>query len=148
MYFKLKKGANYYIDINVLDNHKKTIYSHNLFTNKESINSRQNFLVYNPRQEVLFNSYYKPDDVVYLQSFRNKEKLYEVDYFKSKFKLALPPFSTEQMQRFSYKPDSTFSVYEKNGLIEYVFDDRINYDDVEVDYDFIVDIKYIQDYFK
>lgn len=118
LYFKLKKGSNYYIDINVLDNYKKTIYNHNLFTNKESINSRQNFLVYNPRQEVLFNSYYKPDDVVYLQSFRNKEKLYEVDYFKSKFKLALPPFSTEQMQRFSYKPDSTFSVYEKNGLIE------------------------------
>jgi GWxTD domain-containing protein len=118
VFFKLKKGLNYYMDINVIDNHKKTIYNHSLFTNKESINSRQNFLVYNPRQEVLFNSYYKPDDVVYLQSFRNKEKLYEVDYFKSNFKLALPPFSIEQMQHFSYKPDSTFSVYEKNGLIE------------------------------
>jgi GWxTD domain-containing protein len=118
VYFKLKKELNYYIDINVIDKHKKTIYNHSLFTNKESINSRQNFLVYNPRQEVLFNSYYKPDDVVYLQSYRNKEKLYEVDYFKSNFKLALPPFSIDQMQHFSYKPDSTFSVYEKNGLIE------------------------------
>ena len=45
LYFKLKKGSNYYIDINVLDNYKKTIYNHNLFTNKESINSRQNFYI-------------------------------------------------------------------------------------------------------
>lgn len=118
IYFKLKKDHNYYIDINVIDNHKKTIYHHNLYSNKESVNSRQNFLVYNSRQEVLFNSYYKPDDVVYIQSFRNKEKLYEVDFFKANFRLALPPFSVEPMQHFSYKPDSTFSVYEKNGLIE------------------------------
>ncbi|MFN8116522.1 MAG: GWxTD domain-containing protein [Bacteroidia bacterium] len=118
IYFKLKKDHNYYIDINVIDNHKKTIYHHNLYSNKESVNSRQNFLVYNSRQEVLFNSYYKPDDVVYIQSFRNKEKLYEVDFFEANFRLALPPFSVEPMQHFSYKPDSTFSVYEKNGLIE------------------------------
>lgn len=118
VFFKLKKSLNYYIEINVIDNHKKMIYQHNLYSNKESTNSRQNFLVYNPRQEVLFNSYYKPDDVVYLQSARNKEKLYEVDFFKANFKLALPPFSLEQMQHFSYKPDSTFSVYEKNGLVE------------------------------
>ena len=118
VYFKLKKDHNYYIDINVIDNHKKTIYHHNLYSNKESVNSRQNFLVYNSRQEVLLNSFYKPDDVVYIQSFRNKEKLYEVDFFKANFRLALPPFSVEPMQHFSYKPDSTFSVYEKNGLIE------------------------------
>jgi GWxTD domain-containing protein len=118
VFFKLKKSFNYYVEINVIDNHKKIFYQHNLYSNKESPNSRQNFLVYNPRQEVLFNSYYKPDDVVYLQSARNKEKLYEVDFFKANFKLALPPFSLEQMQHFSYKPDSTFSVYEKNGLVE------------------------------
>lgn len=118
IFFKLREGFNYYIEINVLDNHKKTIYSHNLYTHKENSNSRQNFLVYNSLQEVLFNSYYKPEDVVYLQSFRNREKLFEVDYFKANFKLALPPFSTEQMPHFSYKPDSTFSVYEKNGLTE------------------------------
>ncbi len=118
VFFKLKKSFNYYVEINVIDNHKKIFYQHNLYSNKESPNSRQNFLVYNPRQEVLFNSYYKPDDVVYLQSARNKEKLYEVDFFKANFKIALPPFSLEQMQHFSYKPDSTFSVYEKNGLVE------------------------------
>ncbi len=33
-----------------------------------------------------------------------------------------------------------------NGLVKYIMDNRINYDDVQADYDYIVDIKYIQDY--
>ena len=33
-----------------------------------------------------------------------------------------------------------------NGLVKYIMDNRINYDDVQVDYDYIIDIKYIQDY--
>ena len=116
--FSLKKGTNYYIDIEVIDIHKKTIYTHNIYSNKTTIESRQNFLVTNSRSEVLFSSYYKPDEVIYVQSNRNNEKLYEVDYFKPNFKLALPPFSAVQMQHFSYKPDSTFSVYQTNSKVE------------------------------
>lgn len=115
---KLKKGFNYYIDIDVIDVNKKTIYTSSEFSNKYSNASRQNFLMTNSRNEVLFSSYYKPDDVVYLQSFTNKEKLFEVDYFKPNFKLALPPFSMEHMSHFSYKPDSTFSIYETNNKFE------------------------------
>lgn len=118
VFFKLNKGFNYYLDIDVIDVHKKTIYTHNLYSNKTTNETRQNFLIANSRNDVLFSSYYKPDDVVYIQSNRNKEKLYEVDYFKPNFKLALPPFSMDQMQHFSYKPDSTFSVYAKEDKIE------------------------------
>lgn len=116
--FKLKKGSNYYIDVNVIDNNKKIIYTHSEYSNKTSIETRQNFLITNARDEVLFSSYYKPNDVVYAQSERNKEKLYEVDYFKSNFRLAPPPFSTEPMQHFSYKPDSVFSLYLKHEKLE------------------------------
>lgn len=116
--FKLKKGLNYYIDVNVIDNNKKIIYTHSEYSNKTSIETRQNFLITNARDEVLFSSYYKPNDVVYAQSERNKEKLYEVDYFKSNFRLAPPPFSTEPMQHFSYKPDSVFSLYLKHEKLE------------------------------
>lgn len=116
--FKLKSGSNYYIDINVIDINKKTIYTHSEYSNKTSIATRQNFLMTNARDEVLFSSYYKPNEIVYAQSTRNKEKLYEVDYFKSNFRLAPPPFSTEPMQHFSYKPDSVFSLYLKREKIE------------------------------
>lgn len=122
--FKLKSGSNYYVDVNVFDVNKKMEYTDNLFSNKTSIESRQNFLITNSRNEVLFSVYYKPDEVVYLQSLRNKEKLYEVDYFKSKFKLAMPPFSVDLMPKFNYKPDSTFSVYETNGKIELALPSR------------------------
>ncbi len=118
IYFKLRKGFSYYLDINVIDINKKTIYSHSEYSNKMTVESRQNFLITNSRNEVLFSSYFKPNEVVYAQSIRNQEKLYEVDYFKSNFRLALPPFSTEPMQHFSYKPDSVFSLYAKNDLLE------------------------------
>lgn len=116
--FKLKKGSGYYIDIDVIDKNKKMIYTHSEYSNKTSIETRQNFLITNARDEVLFSPYYKPNDVVYAQSERNKEKLYEVDYFKSNFRLAPPPFSTEPMQHFSYKPDSVFSLYLKHEKLE------------------------------
>jgi GWxTD domain-containing protein len=116
--FKLKSGFNYYVDVNAYDENKKVDYTDNLFSDKTSTNSRQNFLITNARNEVLFSTYYKPDEVIYIQSLRNREKLYEVDYFKSKFKLALPPFSVDLMPKFNYKPDSVFSVYETNGKIE------------------------------
>jgi GWxTD domain-containing protein len=116
--FKLKAGFNYYIDINVTDINKRTTYTHNLFSDKISIESRQNFLITNAFNEVLFSSYYKPGETIYIQSLRNREKLYEVDYFKPNFKLALPPFSADVMQHFSYRPDSAFSVYATGDKIE------------------------------
>ena len=118
LYFKLKAGLNYYLDLNVFDLNKKVEYTDNIFSNKSSIESRQNFLITNARDEVLTDVYYKPNDIIYMQSVRNREKLYEVDFFRPKFKLALPPFSVDVMPKFNYKPDSTFSVYETNGKIE------------------------------
>jgi GWxTD domain-containing protein len=116
--FKLKKGGSYYIDISVIDINKKIVYTHSEYSNKTSVDTRQNFLITNARDEVLFSAYYKPNEVVYSNSDRNKEKLYEVDYFKANFRLAPPPFSTEPMQHFSYKPDSVFSLYLKHEKLE------------------------------
>ena len=118
--FKLKKGLNYHVDIKVIDINKKVNYSYSEYSNKTSIETRQNFLVTNVRNEVLFSSYYKPNEIVYAQSERNKEKLYELDYFKANFRLAMPPFSTEPMQHFSYKPDSVFNIYSKNEKLELI----------------------------
>jgi len=116
--FKLKKGSSYYIDINVIDINKKTIYTHSEYSNKTSVETRQNFSITNARDEILFSSYYMPNEVVYAKSVRNKEKLYEVDYFKSNFRLALPPFSIEPMPHYSYKPDSVFRLYLKYEKLE------------------------------
>ncbi|MES2566774.1 MAG: GWxTD domain-containing protein [Bacteroidota bacterium] len=118
VFFSLTKGINYYIDIQVRDIHKKVVYHQSEFSNKSSVYSRQNFLITNSHNELQFTSYFKPEEVVNVRSRRNFEKLYDVDFFKPNFKLALPPFSTDQMQHFSYKPDSTFSVYMVEDKIE------------------------------
>ena len=116
--FTLKKGSSYYLDLNVLDVNKKVKYTQSLFSDKSSNDCRQNFLITNSRNEVLFSNYYKPDEVVYIQSERNQAITFEVDYFKSKFKMALPPFSLEQMPHFTYKPDSVFTVSKSKERIE------------------------------
>lgn len=118
IFLNLDNGSNYDLDINVIDNHKKTIYSQSFYCNKENMNSRQNFLVTNYRNEIFYNSYYKPEELIYLQTIRNKEQLYNVDVFKGDFKIALPPFSMELMPHFSYKPDSTYAISKQNDLME------------------------------
>jgi len=110
-YFKLREGQKYHIDIEITDINKKTRYTNSLYADKTSKYTRQNFLVTNVLNEVLFNSYYKAKDVVNLRSDRDTEKLFNVDYFKYDFKLALPPFASAPVSHISYSPDSTFSVY-------------------------------------
>lgn len=116
--FNLKKGKNYFVNVNVFDFNKRSQYTHSMYADKTNPNHRQNFLITNSDNEVYYTNYFKPNETVYISSHLNTEKLFNVDYFKSKFKLAPPPFSTEPMQRFNYKPDSVFSVYSKNDKIE------------------------------
>jgi GWxTD domain-containing protein len=118
IFFKLKKDNNYYINVNVFDFNKNTQYIQSLFANKSNIENRQNFLMKNYQDEVFYSNYFKPNEIVYITSSRNQEKLFKIDYFKSEFQLAKPPSSIEKMEQFAYKPDSSFSVYEKQSKIE------------------------------
>ena len=120
LFFYLKSGYNYYLDIHVFDNNKKTKYTSSLFSNKTTIDNRQNFLITNTSNSVFFDSHFKPEEIVYIFSERHQEKSFTVDYFKSKFNLAIPPFSSEHIPRYSYKPDSTFTVYKRDNKLELV----------------------------
>lgn len=116
--FRLRSGYRYHVDIQVNDINKKTRYASSLYADKTSKETRQNFLVTNVLNEIHFNSYYKPKDVIDIWSVRNNEKLFNVYYFKSDFKLAPPPFSTEPAAHPSYRPDSSFSVYSNDQKLQ------------------------------
>ncbi len=120
LFFRLKSGLNYYIDVTAYDLNKKIKYTSSVYSDKTSKFVRQNFLVTNTSSAIYFSSYFKPYETVYLSSIRVKENRFTVDYFKSKFKLAIPPFSSESASRFSYKPDSSFVVYSKDNKFEMV----------------------------
>lgn len=111
MYFKLRAGQKYHVDIRVEDINKKIRYTNSVYSDKTSKDTRQNFLVMSPSGEIHFNPYYKPGEELEIISDRNTEKLFNVDYFHYDFRLAPPPFSQEPIARMSYSPDSTFSVY-------------------------------------
>lgn len=117
-FFTLKHGSKYHVNIDVFDVNKKVKYTQNVFADKSSKETRQNFLITNWAGEVSFNSYYKPDDVVYVKSDRNQEKVFVVDFFEYKFNVALPPFTLSTMPQFQYKPDYSKNLYLKNDRFE------------------------------
>ncbi len=114
LYFKLRAGQKYHVDIRIEDLNKRTRYTNNVYSDKTSKDTRQNFLVTTNQGEVHFTPYYKAGEEVVILSERNGERLFNVDYFLEDFRLAPPPFSQEPVLRKTYKADSTFSVYE-NG---------------------------------
>lgn len=117
-YFTLKHGSKYHVNIDVFDVNKKVKYTQNVFADKTSKETRQNFLITNWAGEVSFNSYYKPEEVVYIKSDRNQEKVFMTDYFEYKFNVALPPFTLSTMPQFQYKPEYSKSLYLKNDRFE------------------------------
>ena len=118
LFFRLKSGLNYYIDVTTYDANKKTKYTSSVFADKTSKSVRQIFLATSVSNAICFSPYFKPQETVYISSKRVTENTFTVDYFKSKFKLAIPPFSTDPRERFSYKPDSTFTVTLNENKIE------------------------------
>lgn len=110
LFIKLKAKQNYHIALTVFDANKKTKYASSIYADKMSTDTRQNFLITNEQEQIHYTAYYKPNETVNISTKRHHEKLLVVDYFKPKFKIAIPPFSTDPLPRFNYKPDSTFSI--------------------------------------
>lgn len=110
----LKTKTNYYISITVFDGNKKTKYESGIYAYKESNDTRQNFLITNKANQIHYPTYYKPNETIYISSARSPESLLTVDYFKTAFNIALPPFSLNSTDRFNYKPDSSFGISLEN----------------------------------
>ncbi len=130
---RLRATKNYHLSITVFDANKKTKYASSIYADKTSNITRQNFLVTDntsanasrvhsinsattsaygsvTNNNIHYTAYYKPNETVAISSERYKETLLTIDYFKPHFKIAVPPFSADQTQRFNYKPDSAFSI--------------------------------------
>lgn len=124
VFFKLKKGFDYFINMRVHDRNKKVSYTQSFYSSKTSSFNRENFLIKNLNHEVCYTNYFKPNELIYVSSHRNTEKFFNVDYYNKSFKLALPPFSYDQASRFSYQADSSFSVYANSDEIEITLPNR------------------------
>jgi GWxTD domain-containing protein len=120
LYFKLRAGQKYHVDIRIEDFNKRIRYTNSVYSDKSSKDTRQNFLITNAAGEVHFTPYYKAGEEVAIASDRNSEKLFNVDYFLEDFRLAPPPFSQDAIVRKTYKADSSFSIYGTGDQVKLV----------------------------
>lgn len=115
---KLYSLKKYHVTVNLKDVNKGNQYLFTLYSDKSSKNTRENFLIKTILNQTYYTNYFKSQENVYFTSDRNEQMVLQVDYFKSKFKLAPPPFSLEPMPQFSYSPDSVFAIYQSDAKFE------------------------------
>lgn len=104
---KVKRGTNYFMDINVLDIGKRTQYSSGLNVYKQNALSAQNFLV-TKNDTVVFKNNFLQGEKVIVQFVNTAVREVTVDCFFKEFGPAPPPFSTKTQDEMKYKPDSVF----------------------------------------
>jgi GWxTD domain-containing protein len=106
---KAKYGSNYFLDIQVLDFHKKTKYAKGINIYKLNNFSGQNFLV-TTNGKVPFRNTFLAGDVLEIQTRNPNVSKVTVDCYFKQFPIALPPFSSKDQDDLKYKPDSVFVI--------------------------------------
>lgn len=104
---KARRGANYYLEIEILDLNKKTKYAKNLNVYKQTSFSEQNFLLTTPNG-ISFKNNFLSGDTVIVKFSNSSVSQVTVDCFFKEFGPALPPFSLKIQDEFKYRPDSVF----------------------------------------
>lgn len=114
----LKKGKNYLVIISVKDLLAKTYTSKHFVVNKTNTNSRNNFVLKNNNNQILYRSEINNKDTLSLiYSLSDVKNLIVRCYYRS-FNLPLPPFSIFEPLSFAYKADSIFTIKIENGISE------------------------------
>jgi GWxTD domain-containing protein len=120
---KAKYGRNYFLDIEVLDFHKKTKYTKGLNIYKLNNFSGQNFLVTSDKK-VSFRNNFLSGDLLEIETMNQNVSKVTVDCYFKNFPIALPPFSSKDQDEFKYKPDSTFTINLTSGSFQLVMPPR------------------------
>jgi GWxTD domain-containing protein len=121
---KIKYGGKHTVEFFVFDLNKKVKNSKLIEVDKMSIYSRQNFLLQNAKDEIIYTYYLNPGDTVYIKNEVMPQNTYTVDYFKPDFPIARPCFSLVERPDFGYKPDSSFEKQKVNGKMKIVIPPR------------------------
>lgn len=111
---KAKYGNFYYLDIQVFDLNKRTVYSKGLNIYKINNISAQNYITRSNNKICFKNNFLEWDNVEVETNNKKQEEIHVSCFFRD-FTQALPPFSTKSPDEFKYKPDSNFVVKPIDG---------------------------------
>lgn len=107
---KLNSGANYLLEIEIVDLNKRVKYLHGLNLFKENKFQAQNYLI-TKNDTVVFNGNLNSRDDLLIY-FSNKQlSQINVQRFSQDFGPALPPFSAKEVVEPVFQPDSVFTMY-------------------------------------
>lgn len=113
-FIKSSPGVDAYLDLQVFDLNKKTIYSKGLNIYKQNMSGSQNYLVRNNGRVCFKNNFLEGDDLEVETNNSQTDEL-TVSCFFREFTQALPPFSSKQPDEFKYRPDSVFTIKLNSG---------------------------------
>ena len=112
---KIKEGNNYLIKILTSDLNRGTLEETHIFIDKQNNSSSQYFLITEKENDVpVFRNFVTKKVDLKLESEINKEKEIFGRYYFREFPVSPPPFSTTNVVKFKYSPDSTI-IYQFNN---------------------------------
>jgi GWxTD domain-containing protein len=120
MNVKARAPRSYFVKVKVADLNRGIDVSNVLALEKDSDLGRQNFLVRVKETDMpLFSNYVRLNEPLSI-SYKSKISVNVfVRFYNRDFNLAPPPFSVADPKPFQYKPDSTFTLELKNGVLDF-----------------------------
>jgi len=108
--------ANFILSVSFTDMNSKESYTTLLEINKESSFSDQNFLLLNGENEAIFTPYVTATTDFRIRCNNEDARRLFVGYYHRDFPCAVPPFLPPDNEKFSYVPDSLFTITIAGGI--------------------------------
>jgi len=121
---KIKYPGDYLLEISLFDMNRQASSTRFLKVGKTSMKGRQNFLVLNRNQELVFMNYVPAGEPVRIVADDPALESLYVNYYERDFPLARPPYTEDREPTFEYRPDSMFTLSVLNGESEWVTLDK------------------------
>ncbi|MFI5149201.1 MAG: GWxTD domain-containing protein [Bacteroidia bacterium] len=111
MKFKATYPNTYYLQVNVTDLNRKTIYRNYLFVDKRNKHNAQNFLLLSDEGREFFGNVIGSKDKVQILCSDPQVTHYYVKYYKNRVHLPGPPFSLKYVPpSMNHRPDSIYTM--------------------------------------
>jgi GWxTD domain-containing protein len=113
--FKAKYPGNYLLEITLIDFNRGGGSTWFLEVDKSTMLGKQNFLVLNRNNALIFKDYIPQGKQFKIIADRPDLNFLYVSHYQREFPVARPPYTEDHDQVFNYKPDSSFLLPLYNG---------------------------------
>jgi GWxTD domain-containing protein len=121
---KAKSPGDYLLEITLFDFNRQSASTRYLDVHKTSVYGRQNFLVLNRNQGLIFRNYVNAGEPFKIITDQPSLQSLTVSYYNRDFPVARPPYTEDREPVFEYKPDSVFLLPVYNGETDWFSIDR------------------------